>query len=55
MKRPQPRRWYDMTKEERAAELKKLAASIRQLEAQTARKVAAANRRPSMSGQPHSE
>lgn len=45
MKRPQPRRWYDMTKQERAAELKKLAASIRQLEAQTARMVKQANER----------
>ena len=45
MKRPQPRRWYDMTKDERAAELKKLAASLRQLEAEIARKVKDANRR----------
>lgn len=42
-KRPQPRRWYDMTKDERAAEIKKLAGSIRQLEAEIARRVKQAN------------
>lgn len=43
MKRPQPRRWYNMTKQERATELKKLAASIRQLEVELAARVKKAN------------